>query len=134
MVFGFFVGTVPKGVTMMTDIKSYLDFVYSMIFAFGIAFELPIALILLAWMGVVDPHKLAKQRPYVVLWVFIIAAFLTPPDVFSQTFLAIPMLILFEIGLFVAKRMAGSHQRDTQREEESDLSERENPVQPKGRE
>ena len=111
MVFGFFVGTIPQGVTMMTDIKSYLDFVYSMIFAFGIAFELPIALILLAWMGVVDPHKLAQKRPYVVLWVFIVAAFLTPPDVFSQTFLAIPMLILFEIGLFVAKRMRRAGER-----------------------
>lgn len=147
MVFGFFVGTIPQGVTMMTDIKSYLDFVYSMIFAFGIAFELPIALILLAWMGVVDPHKLAKKRPYVVLWVFIIAAFLTPPDVFSQTFLAIPMLILFEIGLFVAKRMRRAGERhdtpgddghqpldDAQMEAELDRYERENPVKPKGRE
>ena len=147
MVFGFFVGSIPRGVTMMTDIKSYLDFVYSMIFAFGIAFELPIALILLVWMGVIDPYKLAKKRPYVVLWVFIIAAFLTPPDVFSQTFLAIPMLILFEIGLFVAKRMVNArHQRDAHGEEthrplddaemeaELDRYERENPAKPKGRE
>ncbi len=147
MVFGFFVGTVPEGVTMMTDIKSYLDFVYSMIFAFGLAFELPIALILLAWMGVVDPHKLAKKRPYVVLWVFIVAAFLTPPDVFSQTFLAIPMLILFEIGLFVAKRVADARAHgaaqgeeghrtmdDGEMEAELDRYERENPTNPKGRE
>ena len=147
MVFGFFVGTVPQGVTMMTDIKSYLDFVYSMIFAFGIAFELPIALILLAWMGVINPDNLAKKRPYVVLWVFIIAAFLTPPDVFSQTFLAIPMLVLFEIGLFVARRVARARERreasgdephrtmdDAQMEAEFDRYERENPVKPKGRE
>ena len=105
LVFGFFVHTVPEGVTMMTDIKAYLEFVYSMFFAFGIAFELPIAIILLAWMGVINPDNVAKKRPYVILWIFIIAAFLTPPDIFSQTFLAIPMLILFEIGLFVAKRL-----------------------------
>lgn len=104
--FGFFVKTAPQGVTMMTDIKSYIDFVYSMFFAFGVAFELPVALILLAWMGIVDPEKLATKRAYVVLWVFIIAAFITPPDVFSQVLLAVPMLILFEIGLFVARRLA----------------------------
>ena len=104
--FSFFVKTAPQGVTMMTDIKSYIDFVYSMFFAFGIAFELPVALVLLAWMGVINPEKLATKRPYVVLWVFIVAAFITPPDVFSQVLLAIPMLILFEIGLFVARRLA----------------------------
>jgi sec-independent protein translocase protein TatC len=141
MVFGFFVQTVPEGVTMMTDIKSYLDFVYSMFFAFGIAFELPIALILLAWMGVINPDTLATKRPYVVLWVFIIAAFLTPPDVFSQTFLAIPMLILFEIGLFVAKRLVrargrrdsetGGTSTEAQMEEELERHARDNPVDPK---
>lgn len=147
MAFGFLVNAGPLSVKIMPDIKSYLDFVYSMIFAFGIAFELPIALILLAWMGVIDPHKLAKKRPYVVLWVFIAAAFLTPPDALSQTLLAIPMLILFEIGLFVAKRMANArNQRDAHGEEahrtmddaemeaELDRYERENPAKPKGRE
>lgn len=145
--FGFFVHTVPKGVTMMTDIKSYLDFVYSMFFAFGIAFELPVALILLAWMGVIDPHSIAKKRPYVVLWVFIVAAFLTPPDVFSQVFLAIPMLILFEIGLFVAKRVvrarnqgdtpsADGHQTmsDAEMEAELDRHARDNSADRQGRE
>lgn len=105
VVFSFFVGTAPKGVAVMTDIRSYLDFVFTLFFAFGIAFEVPVALVLLVKMGVVDPEALAKKRPYVVLGVFVIAAVLTPPDIFSQTFLAIPMLILFEVGLFVARRM-----------------------------
>ncbi len=105
MVFRFFVQSLPAGVTMMTDIRSYLNFVFSMFFAFGIAFELPVAVVLLASMGILDPDSLAKKRPYVILVVFIIAAFLTPPDVFSQTFLAVPMLLLFEIGLFFARRV-----------------------------
>ncbi len=105
MVFRFFVHSLPAGVTMMTDIRSYLNFVFSMFFAFGIAFELPVAVVLLAWMGILDPDALAKKRPYVILAVFVIAAFLTPPDVFSQTFLAVPMLLLFEIGLFFARRI-----------------------------
>lgn len=105
MAFGFFVQALPSGVTMMTDIRAYLDFVFSMFFAFGIAFEVPVAVVLLARMGVIDPESLAKQRPYVILAAFVIAAILTPPDVFSQIFLAIPMILLFEIGLFVAGRM-----------------------------
>jgi sec-independent protein translocase protein TatC len=105
MAFGFFVGALPPGVTMMTDIKSYLDFVFSMFFAFGIAFEVPVAVVLLAHMGVINPDALAGKRPYVILWAFIVAAVLTPPDIFSQFFLAVPMIILFEIGLFVARRM-----------------------------
>ncbi len=140
--FGFFVQTAPQGVTMMTDIKSYIDFVYSMFFAFGIAFELPVALVLLAWMGIIDPEKLATKRPYVVLWVFIVAAFITPPDVFSQVLLAIPMLILFEIGLFVARRLARSPRRsdsnghrplsDAEMEAEFDKDEREQAADAKG--
>lgn len=105
MAFGFFVKALPPGVTMMTDIRQYLDFVFSMFFAFGIAFEVPVAVVLLARMGVINPETLAGKRPYVILWAFIVAAVLTPPDIFSQFFLAIPMIILFEIGLFVARRM-----------------------------
>ena len=124
MAFGFFVHALPPGVTMMTDIRSYMDFVFSMFFAFGIAFEVPIAVILLARMGVINPETLAQKRPYVILWAFIVAAVLTPPDVFSQFFLAVPMIILFEIGLFVARWMkraadaANSVRRD-QSEDES---------------
>jgi len=105
VVFTFFVGTAPKGVAVMTDIKSYIDFIFTMFFAFGIAFEVPVALVLLVKMGAVDPHKLAAKRPYVLLGVFVIAAILTPPDILSQTFLALPMYLLFEIGLFVSRRI-----------------------------
>ncbi len=108
MAFGFFVHALPPGVTMMTDIRSYMDFVFSMFFAFGITFEVPIAVILLARMGVINPETLAQKRPYVILWAFIAAAILTPPDIFSQFFLAVPMIILFEIGLFVARWMKRS--------------------------
>jgi sec-independent protein translocase protein TatC len=105
MAFGFFVHALPPGVSMMTDIRAYLDFVFSMFFAFGIAFEVPVAVVLLARMGVINPETLSHKRPYVILWAFIVAAILAPPDVFSQFFLAIPMILLFEIGLFVARRM-----------------------------
>ncbi len=104
-VFGFFVNILPPGVQMMTDIKSYLDFVFSMFFAFGVAFEVPVAVVILSWIGVVNPETLAEKRPYVIVGAFVIAAVLTPPDVLSQFLLAIPMLILFEIGLFIARRL-----------------------------
>jgi sec-independent protein translocase protein TatC len=106
VVFEFFVLTAPRGVVVMTDIKAYLDFVFTMFFAFGVAFEVPVAVVLLAKLGVIKPKTLADKRPYVILGIFVIAAVLTPPDVLSQTFLALPMWGLFEIGLFVAKRIA----------------------------
>ena len=105
MAFGFFVHALPPGVTMMTDIRAYLDFVFSMFFAFGIAFEVPVAVVLLSRMGVVNPDTLAQKRPYVILMAFVAAAVLTPPDIFSQFFLAVPMILLFEIGIFFARRM-----------------------------
>jgi sec-independent protein translocase protein TatC len=105
-VFEFFVQTAPKGVLVMTDIRAYLDFAFTMFFAFGVAFEVPVAVVLLARLGVVNPATLANKRPYVILGIFIIAAILTPPDVLSQTFLALPMWFLFEVGLIVARRVA----------------------------
>jgi len=105
LVFGFFTSVAPAGVQVMTDIRSYLDFVFGMFFAFGVTFEIPVALVLLTAMGVVEPDKLAAKRPYVVLWAFVVAMVLTPPDMFSQTLLALPMLLLFEIGLFVSRRI-----------------------------
>lgn len=111
VVFGFFVATAPPGVTVMTDIRSYMDFVLGMFLAFGAAFEVPVAVVVLARLGVVDPEVLARQRPYVVLGIFIVAAILTPPDVFSQVALAIPMMVLFELGLFVARRAGRTARR-----------------------
>jgi len=105
LVFGFLSKITPEGVQFMPDIKAYQDFVFTLFFAFGVAFELPVALVLLTRMGIVNPHTLGKKRPYVVLWTFVAAMLLTPPDALSQTLLAIPLLVLFEIGLFISKRV-----------------------------
>jgi sec-independent protein translocase protein TatC len=99
LVFMFFTSVGPEGVAIMTDIRSYLDFVLKLFFAFGISFEIPIAVVILSWMGVVDPDNLAKKRPYVFILCFVFGMLLTPPDILSQTLLAIPMWLLFEIGI-----------------------------------
>ncbi|MCV5480106.1 twin-arginine translocase subunit TatC, partial [Escherichia coli] len=83
LVFGFFTSTAPAGVTVATDIASYLDFVLTLFFAFGVAFEIPVATILLCWTGVTTPQNLKEKRPYVVVGVFVVGMLLTPPDVFS---------------------------------------------------
>ncbi|OGI69119.1 MAG: twin arginine-targeting protein translocase TatC [Candidatus Muproteobacteria bacterium RBG_16_60_9] len=106
--FGFFAQSAPEGVLMMTDIKAYLDFVFSMFFAFGIAFEIPVAVVILSVMGIVDPEALAGKRSYVIVGAFVLAAVLTPPDVFSQILLAVPTILLFEVGLFFARRWKAS--------------------------
>ncbi|ELM3617142.1 twin-arginine translocase subunit TatC [Aeromonas sobria] len=103
LVFGFFTSTAPVGVTVATDIASYLDFVLTLFFAFGVAFEIPVATILLCWTGVTTPQSLKEKRPYVIVGVFVVGMLLTPPDVFSQTLLAIPMWVLWEVGLFFAR-------------------------------
>lgn len=103
--FPFFIGSAPQGVQAMPDISAYLDIVLGMFFAFGVAFEVPVALVLLVAVGVVDPASLAKKRPYVIVWAFVVAMVLTPPDPLSQTLLAVPMLVLFEIGLLIGRWM-----------------------------
>lgn len=100
IVFSFFLATAPQGIAVMTDIGQYLDFVLALFLAFGIAFEVPIATILLVWMGIITPEALIGQRSYVIVGTFVIGMFLTPPDAFSQTLLAIPMWLLFEAGVF----------------------------------
>jgi sec-independent protein translocase protein TatC len=102
LAFAFFSSVAPQGVTIATDISSYLDFVLSIFFAFGLAFEIPIAIVLLCWSGVTTTASLKAKRPYIVVAAFVIGMLLTPPDVISQTLLALPMLLLFELGLFVA--------------------------------
>ena len=102
-IFHFFAATTPKGVAMMTDITQYLDFVLVMFFAFGIAFELPVAVVLLVAMNVVTVEKLRSMRGYVLLGVFIVAAFVTPPDAISQSIMALPMYLLFETGVLMAR-------------------------------
>jgi len=116
LAFGFFTKMAPEGVTIATDIASYLDFVLGLFVAFGIAFEIPIATILLCWTGVTTPKDLSGKRPYVIVVVFIVGMLLTPPDIISQTLLAIPMWLLFEIGVFFAR----FYVRDKGEEEEQD--------------
>jgi sec-independent protein translocase protein TatC len=103
LIFGFFTATAPEGVAVMTDINKYLDFVLTLFFAFGVAFEVPIATILLVLAGVTTPDDLLRMRPYIIVGAFVIGMVLTPPDVFSQTFLAVPMWLLFEVGVVLAR-------------------------------
>lgn len=102
MVFGFLARVTPEGVAMMTDITAYLDFVLVLFLAFGFAFELPVALVILALLGWVTPAQLREGRGYAVVGIFIVAAVLTPPDVVSQLMLAIPMCLLYEAGILAA--------------------------------
>jgi sec-independent protein translocase protein TatC len=103
LVFGFFTRVAPDGVTVMTDISKYLDFVITLFLAFGITFEVPIATIILVATGMVTVEKLAKMRAYVLVGAFAMGMLLTPPDVISQTLLALPMWLLFEIGLLMSR-------------------------------
>jgi sec-independent protein translocase protein TatC len=102
MVFGFVVGVAPEGVAVMTDIGKYLDFVLTLFMAFGITFEVPVAVVLLVKMGMVSIAKLREIRPYVIVGAFVIGAIFTPPDIISQFMLAVPMWILYELGIIVA--------------------------------
>ena len=106
LVFMFFTSIVPDGISVMPDIRSYLDFVLKLFFAFGLSFEIPIAVVILSWMGVVEPNNLAKKRPYVFVLCFILGMLLTPPDIISQTLLAVPMWLLFEVGILFGRIVA----------------------------
>jgi len=108
IVFGFFTKVAPQGVAVMTDITHYYDFVLALFFAFGIAFEIPIATMLLVKTGMVSIDKLKQYRPYVFLSCFVVGMMITPPDIISQTLLAVPMYILYEAGLFFSKRFAST--------------------------
>lgn len=103
LVFQFFTSIGPESVSMMTDISSYLSFVIKLFFAFGLAFEIPIATLLLIYGGFISPENLGKKRPYVIVFCFVLGMLLTPPDVISQLLLAIPMWILFEAGLIFGR-------------------------------
>ncbi|RKZ97258.1 MAG: twin-arginine translocase subunit TatC [Gammaproteobacteria bacterium] len=103
LMFAFFTATTPEGVAMMTDISQYLDFILKMFFAFGIAFEVPVFTIVLTITGVTNADQLAKKRPYVIVGSFVIGMLLTPPDIVSQTLLAIPVWLLFELGIIFSR-------------------------------
>ena len=103
LMFGFFTSKVPDGVVMMTDINRYLDFVLKLFFAFGLAFEIPIATMLLIWTGATDVKSLRRKRPFVIIGCFVVGMLLTPPDVISQILLAVPMWVLFELGIIFSR-------------------------------
>lgn len=122
LVFGFLTAAAPTGVAVMTDITKYLDFVLTLFFAFGVCFQVPIFTIVLVWAGLVTPSDLAEKRPYVIVGAFIVGMVLTPPDAISQTLLAIPMWMLFEVGLLCSRLFApktkstGDHPANVEKE------------------
>ncbi len=105
LMFSFFAAATPQGVAMMTDIGEYLDFVVVLFFVFGLAFEVPIAILMLVGAGIVSPQSLGSKRPYILLGAFTLGMLVTPPDMISQTLLAIPMYLLYEIGILMARLM-----------------------------
>ncbi|MDH1264091.1 twin-arginine translocase subunit TatC [Pseudomonas sp. GD03944] len=121
IIFHFFASVTPDGVAMMTDINEYLNFVLTLFLAFGVAFEIPVATFLLIWVGIVDVETLRKSRPYVIVGCFVVGMILTPPDVFSQTLLAVPMWLLFEVGVLCGSLI----KRDRDAEHEDDEAETE---------
>jgi len=102
LVFGFFTGAAPDGILIMTDISRYLDFVLSLMFAFAVAFEIPVLIFLLIWSGISSSDSLRSKRPYVIIGCFTVGMLVTPPDVISQSLLAVPAWILFELGIVTA--------------------------------
>ena len=105
-VFTFLIAVAPEGVTIATDVSHYLDFVMALFLAFGLCFEIPVAIVILVALGVVSPDQLVKHRRYVIVGAFVVAAVLTPPDVASQFMLAVPMCALYELGVLVARALA----------------------------
>ena len=103
LIFAFFTSVAPEGVAIMTDINAYLDFVLKLFLAFGIAFEMPIAAVILIWTGVTTADALSQKRPFIIVGCFVFGMLLTPPDVISQSLLAIPMWLLFELGVFFGR-------------------------------
>lgn len=110
LAFIFFNSVAPDGVMISTDISSYLNFVLKLFFAFGVAFEIPVAIVLMCWTGITDADSLRKKRPYVIVGVFVVGMLLTPPDIISQTLLAIPMWFLFEVGVIIGSSYQNKHE------------------------
>lgn len=119
LMFAFFTAVAPTGVAVMTDISAYLDFVLALFFAFGFAFEVPVATVLAVWAGFTTPAKLGQKRPYVLLGAFVLGMLLTPPDIISQTLLAVPVYILFEAGIIMARLMVPGHREVEAQQRES---------------
>lgn len=114
LVFGFLTQAAPEGVTVMTDISRYLDFVLKLFFAFGLAFEVPVATVILVASGATSTASLIEKRPYIIVGCFVIGMLLTPPDVLSQTLLAVPMWLLFEVGIIFSRMVEKDRAEKTQ--------------------
>lgn len=112
LVFEFISLTTPDGIEVMTDISKYLDFVLTIFFAFGLSFQVPIVTIVLVWTGITTPKGLAEKRPYIIVMAFVVGMLLTPPDIISQTMLAAPIWILFELGLLFSRPFARKNTKD----------------------
>ena len=125
VIFAFFTSTAPDGVLVMTDISAYLSFVLKLFFAFGLAFEVPVATVLLVRMGMTTPDALATKRPYIIVGAFVVGMLMTPPDIFSQTMLAIPVWLLFEAGLYFSRSIKPRSRDDEVESNEYDDLERE---------
>ena len=113
LAFMFFNSVAPDGVLISTDISSYLNFVLKLFFAFGVAFEIPVAIVLMCWTGMTNAKALREKRPFVIVGVFLVGMILTPPDVISQVLLALPMWLLFEIGVMIGALYAGNNAHKT---------------------
>lgn len=114
VIFAFFAGIEITGVAFTTDISSYLNFVLKLFFAFGMAFEIPVATVLMCWSGMTDADSLRSKRPYVVVGAFVVGMLLTPPDIISQSLLAVPMLILFEVGIIIGSFYSRKSEQENQ--------------------
>ena len=112
LIFAFFTSAGPTDIAVMTDINSYLNFVLKLFFAFGVAFEIPVATFILVWTGITTVEALSEKRPYVVIFCFVIGMLLTPPDVISQTLLALPMWLLFELGILMSRLVKRSAEKE----------------------
>jgi sec-independent protein translocase protein TatC len=112
IIFGFFISVAPDGIQVAPDISSFLNFALTLFFAFGIAFEIPIAVFLCIWAGLAEPDSLTQKRPYVVVGCFVVAMMLTPPDPFTQSMLAFPMWALFEVGIIAGRLVSKRKQKD----------------------
>jgi len=125
VIFAFFTSTAPDGVLVMTDINAYLSFVLKLFFAFGLAFEVPVATVLMVRMGMATPESLATKRPYIIVGAFVVGMVMTPPDIFSQTMLAIPVWLLFEAGLYFSRSIKPRSRDDEMESDEDNDLERE---------
>ena len=112
LMFAFFTAVAPEGVEVQTDISRFLDFITTIVFAFGLAFEVPVATVLIVWTGFTSPEKLGKARPYVFLGAFVLGMFLTPPDIISQTLLAVPVYLLYEVGIIMSRVFTSSDKEE----------------------